>query len=354
MRLLAILLALLMAAPASAHPAPFSYLDLRYDQDGLGGTLAVHEIDLAHELRIADPALLKDEEYLEHALPEIGPVLAARIRLAGDGPLDIQWTGIEPMPGRDAVRLTFRVAGKPGGKLTYDSDLFPYDPQHQTFVNIYDGEALQQQWIVSAGSAPRVFYRGNAEGAAQVLRTFVPSGAEHIWIGPDHLLFLLGLLLFGGGWRRLVGIVTAFTVGHSITLSLAALELVSPPAWLVEPAIALTIVVVGADNLMRGEGRDIRIWLAGVFGLVHGFGFAAVLREFGLPPEALGWSLFGFNLGVELGQLAVVLPLAVVLGALWRQRPRAARQIATYGSIVVIAGGVYWFVERAFFPGGIL
>jgi len=354
LRLLAILLALLIAAPASAHPAPFSYLDLRYDKDGLGGTLAVHEIDLAHELRIADPALLKDEEYLEHTLPEIGPVLAARIRLAGDGPLEIQWTGIEPMPGRDAVRLTFRVAGKPGGKLTFDSDLFPYDPQHQTFVNIYDGEQLQQQWIVAAGSAPQVFYRGNAEGAGQVLRTFVPSGARHIWIGPDHLLFLLGLLLFGGTWRRLAGIVTAFTVGHSITLSLAALDLVAPPAWLVEPAIALTIVVVGADNLMRGEGRDIRMWLAGAFGLIHGFGFAAVLKQFGLPGEALGWSLFGFNLGVEIGQLAVVVPLALLLGLLWRKRPALARQIATGGSIVVIAGGVYWFVERVFFPGGIL
>ena len=112
--------------------------------------------------------------------------------------------------------------------------------------------------------------------------------------------------------------------------------------------------MVGADNLMRGEGRDIRMWLAGAFGLIHGFGFAAVLKQFGLPGEALGWSLFGFNLGVEIGQLAVVVPLALLLGLLWRKRPALARQIATGGSIVVIAGGVYWFVERVFFPGGIL
>lgn len=352
--LLALLPALLLAAPASAHPVPFSYLDLRYDADGLGGTLTVHEIDLAHELGVEDPALIEDAHYLTDATGQIGWILGQRMELAGDAPLDIEWTAIEPLPDRDSVKLYFRVTGPTGGKLTFDSDLFPYDPQHQTFVNIYDGENLQQQWIVAAGSAPHVFYRGNAAGAVQVLRTFVPSGAQHIWIGPDHLLFLLGLLLFGGTWRRLIGIVTAFTVGHSITLSLAALDLVAPPASLVEPAIALTIVVVGADNLMRGEGRDIRMWLAGAFGLIHGFGFAAVLKEFGLPPEALGWSLFGFNLGVEIGQLAVVVPLALLLGWLWRKRPPLARQIATGGSIVVVAGGVYWFVERVFFPGGIL
>jgi hypothetical protein len=113
-------------------------------------------------------------------------------------------------------------------------------------------------------------------------------------------------------------------------------------------------VVVGADNLLRGEGRDLRPWLAGAFGLIHGFGFASVLREFGLPPEALGWSLFGFNVGVELGQLAVVIPFALLLGWLWNRHPLRARQLATAGSVAVIAAGGYWFVERTFFPGGIL
>jgi hydrogenase/urease accessory protein HupE len=353
-RFLAFLLALTLAAPAQAHPAPFSYLDLRYEGEALEGTLTIHDIDIAHELAIDDPAELRDPHHLIHRLEEIGALVEGRMRLQGSEPLDLEWTYVEPLENDDAMRLYFRATGPRGGTLTYDSNLFPYDPQHQTFVNVYEDDGLAQQWIVSAGSEPQMFYRGNAAGALSVLGTFVPSGVHHILIGPDHILFLVGLLLFGGSARRLVMIVTAFTIGHSITLSLAALDLVTPPGWLIEPAIALTIVVVGADNLLRGEGKDLRMWLAGVFGLIHGFGFAFVLREFGLPSEALGWSLFGFNLGVELGQLALVVPLAFILGALWRRRPKVARQIATVGSIVVIAGGSYWFIERVFFPGGIL
>jgi hydrogenase/urease accessory protein HupE len=182
------------------------------------------------------------------------------------------------------------------------------------------------------------------------MRTFVPSGIQHILIGPDHILFLIGLLLLGGGWKALVRIVSAFTFGHSITLSLAALGIVSPPARLIEPAIALSIVFVGADNLIRGSGRDVRAWIALVFGLVHGFGFANVLREFGLPREALGWSLFSFNVGVEIGQLAIVLVVATLLAALRRRSDAIGYRVAYAGSVVVIAAGSYWFVERVLFP----
>jgi hypothetical protein len=158
------------------------------------------------------------------------------------------------------------------------------------------------------------------------------------------------LLLLGGTWVALVRIVTAFTVGHSVTLSLAALNVMSPPASVIEPAIALSIVFVGADNLVRGDGRDLRAWVALVFGLVHGFGFANVLREFGLPAEALGWSLFSFNVGVEIGQLAIVLLVASMLASVRRYSDRLRYVVAFAGSIVVIAAGIYWFVERVFFP----
>jgi hypothetical protein len=351
LRRLALLLALLLAAPAGAHPVPFSYLDLRLGGQGLSGTLTVHQYDLAHEFALPDATMAQDARFLESRRPSIEALFEGRTHLSGTQPLRLAWTGIAPLPERDAVRLTFRVPGPVGGKLTYSGGLFPYDPKHQTFVNIYDQGRLEEQWITNAASAPRVYYRGNAQGAIAVLETFVPAGAHHIWIGPDHLLFLLGLLLLGGNWKRLLGIVTAFTVGHSITLSLAVLKVVVLPSWLVEPAIALTIVTVGFDNLVRREGRDIRILLAGVFGLIHGFGFAAVLQEFGLPREALGWSLFGFNGGVELGQLAVVLPLALGLGLLWRTRPGLARRVATAGSVVVVAVGSYWFVQRTIFAG---
>src|SRR5690606_18376636 len=139
-----------------------------------------------------------------------------------------------------------------------------------------------QQWLFDASSPPRTFYTGTIGGVGAVFGTFVPSGAHHVLIGPDHVLFLIGLILLGGSLRRLVLIVTAFTVGHSVTLALAALSILSPPAWIIEPLIALSIVIVGLDNLLRGrgsdEGRDLRSLFALLFGLVHGFGFAFVLR----------------------------------------------------------------------------
>jgi hydrogenase/urease accessory protein HupE len=189
----------------------------------------------------------------------------------------------------------------------------------------------------------------------------VASGVHHILIGPDHILFLLGLLLLGGGLRRLALIITAFTVGHSVTLSLAATGLVQIAPRLVEPAIALSIVIVGLDNLLTAPAlntahsaavqRDLRPWLAGVFGLIHGFGFATVLLEFGLPRSALGWSLASFNVGVELGQLAIVLPVAALLELLRRHSRYATQWVVRLGSAIVIVAGAWWFVQRVWFTG---
>ena len=131
---------------------------------------------------------------------------------------------------------------------------------------------------------------------------------------------------------------------------MAALGIVSPPARLIEPSIALSIVFVGTDNPVRGGGRDVRAWIALAFGLVHGFDFANVLREFGLPQEALGWSLFSFNVGVEIGQLAIVLVVATLLAAIRQWDDVTVYRVAYAGSVVVILTGSYWFVERVFFP----
>jgi hydrogenase/urease accessory protein HupE len=185
------------------------------------------------------------------------------------------------------------------------------------------------------------------------MKVFIPAGVHHILIGPDHILFLIGLLLLGGSLGKLVRIITAFTIGHSITLSLAALDIVTLPAALVEPAIALTIIIVGADNLLRGQGRDLRFWMALAFGLIHGFGFASVLKDFGLPQSALGWSLFSFNVGVEIGQLAVVVVVASLLAAIRQYSPKVGQRVAVAGSVVVIGAGAYWFVERIMSAGGI-
>lgn len=336
----------------SAHPAPFSFLDVVIRDNSIEGTLVLHVVDLAHDLAI-DPAdrLLAPGE-AARVRDRIVALIAPRITFRTDHVLPIAWLGIEPAADRHAVLIRFETPGKRPGALSIRSRMFPYDPVHQTFVNVYEDDKLRQQMIFGADRAEYVYYTGTTQGTLAVMRTFIPSGVHHILIGPDHLLFLIGLLLLGGTWVALVKIVTAFTLGHSLTLSLAALNIITPSSRIIEPAIALSIIFVGADNLVRGSGRDVRAWVALVFGLVHGFGFANVLREFGLPAEALGWSLFSFNLGVEIGQLAVVMLVTTALATIRRRSDAVGYRVAWAGSLVVIAAGAYWFVERVFFPGG--
>ena len=340
------------AAPVFAHPAPFSYLDVVFRNEGIEGTLVVHVIDVAHELGIP-PEQVMDEALVQRERQRIGGILAPRLELRAGQQLSIQWQSVELLRDEQALRFRYRIPDQYPGALTIDTNLFPYDPLHQTFINVYEEGELRQQVIFNAETEPHTYYLGTTQGAVEVMKTFIPSGTHHILIGPDHILFLIGLLLLGGTWGALVKIVTAFTIGHSITLSLAALDVVSPPASIIEPAIALSIVFVGADNLVRGDGRDLRAWVALVFGLVHGFGFANVLREFGLPREALGWSLFSFNFGVEIGQLFVVLLVASLLAAIRRRNQLLGSRVAVAGSIVVIAAGTYWFVQRVFFPAAV-
>jgi hydrogenase/urease accessory protein HupE len=359
------------AAPTAAHPAPFSFLDLRIVASGVEGALVVHDFDVAHEVGIGSPESLRDLAVAEQYRDVLTRLMEARIGITLDGAHHaVAWTGYETLPDRQSLRLTFWMGTAAPGRLHIAPALFPYDPTHQTFVNVYEGGDLRHQAILDQQRGGMDYYAGSWQGTAAVLGVFVPAGIEHIMIGPDHILFLVGLLLLGGSGWRLATIVTAFTIGHSITLSLAALDIVSPPAALVEPVIALSIVFVGADNLLvqrearaaarggpatpRGSAgaRDIRPWVAGVFGLVHGFGFASVLREFGLPGTALGWSLFSFNVGVEIGQLAIVLGVAAALAGVNRRNPLLGQRLILAGSVSVIAAGGYWFIERVFLAGG--
>jgi hydrogenase/urease accessory protein HupE len=349
-----LLTVLLAARPAAAHPVPFSYLDLRLQSDAIDGTLVVHVIDAAHDLNVTPPERLLEPAFASQSLSALASLLTRRLTVAADHQtLAASWSAIEPLPQRQSVRLRLRFPlPAPPGDVTVTALLFPYDPAHQTFLNIYEGSALTQA-ILDGGRQQFEYFTGTRQGAVAVIRKFVPSGIHHILIGPDHLLFLVGLLLLGGTIRQLAFVVTAFTVAHSITLSLAALNIVTPPVRIIEPAIALSIVYVGADNLLVREGRDVRAWIAFAFGFIHGFGFANVLREMDLPTRALGWSLFSFNIGVEIGQLFVVVAVASALAALRARSEEAGRQLAVAGSIVVIAAGAFWFIQRVFFPGGI-
>ena len=371
MRRLPLVLALLLcAADAGAHPAPFSYLDLRLNASEVSGTLVVHDLDAAHDLKVASGESLLDAAVAAKYRDPLVALLSPRFTVAFDGtPVAIDWGAIDVVPERQSVRLSFTIALPPPGRVAIDAYLFPYDPIHQTFINIYENDQLTLQAILDASRRRVEYFGGTTQGRIAVIRTFVLSGIEHIMIGPDHILFLIGLLLLGGTFATLAIIVTAFTAGHSITLSLAALDILSPPTYFIEPLIALTIVVVGADNLLVLRDKasraphappapqapqapkapsDIRAWLAAGFGLVHGFGFAYVLKEFGLPQGALGWSLFAFNLGVEIGQLLIVLVVAGALVFVRSRSERGAQTIATLGSVAVIAAGVYWFIERVF------
>jgi hydrogenase/urease accessory protein HupE len=336
------------AWPVHAHPAPFSYLDLRLVDARLEVTVVVHVLDVAHELNVPETDLVEASGVEPHARA-IVELLRPRLQVFADGtPLrDGEWTSPEIVPERHGLRLRVLYAlPAPPGIVRVSAFLFPYDPIHQTFVNVYERDALVSQAILSADRQQIEHYTGTRQGTLAVIRTFVPSGVHHILIGPDHLLFLFGLLLLGGSLRHLILVVSAFTVAHSITLSLAALDILAPPESIVEPAIALSIIYVGADNLTVREGRDMRIWIAFAFGLIHGFGFAYVLREMDLPARALGWSLFSFNLGVEIGQVAVVVAVATALAAIRARSEIAGQRLAVAGSVFVIAAGTFWFVER--------
>ena len=340
------------ATPAGAHDAPFSFLDLRLGDRGLDGTFTAHVYDLAHELGDERPESLLEASRAAAARDSLVAVLAPRLAVRADGrALELAWGDAIPDPTRKGVTIQVHAdwAALPG-RLEVEGRLFPYDPQHETYVNLYEDGALRLQALFDARTDRVRHYTGTRQGLLAVLGTFTAAGIHHIFIGPDHILFVIGLLLLGGRVSRLFKIITAFTVAHSITLALATLGIVSPPARVIEPLIALSIVLVGIENL-RARGRpgappDRRLALAFLFGLVHGFGFASVLAEFGLPQPALAPSLFAFNFGVEIGQACIVAAVAPLLLALHGRAPQVARRVAVVGSWGVVIAGAFWFSQR--------
>lgn len=341
----------MLAATSLAHPVPFSYFDLRLGDGRLEGTLTAHLNDLSHDLAVSPPESLLNQGLVDSKREAILELLRSGLKLTADGtPLEIELVRIEPLADRTAVAFHLRfVPQSYPGTVNLQCTLFSYEPEHQTFLNVYESDTLVDQEIFSKDRTTLDYYSGGRLLAVGILKKFIPAGVYHIFAGPDHILFIIGLLLLGGSLKRLLTIVTAFTLAHSITLSLAALDIVNPPGRLIEASIALSIVFVGIDNLMVGEkGRDVRVWVAFFFGLVHGFGFASVLREFGLPAKALGWSLFSFNVGVEIGQIVIVVIVATLLTAIRTRNPVLARRIVVVGSSIVVAAGSYWFIERVF------
>jgi hypothetical protein len=237
---------------------------------------------------------------------------------------------------------------------------FDIDPQHKGLLRLeYQGQSRTA--IFSPEKASQQFTLAKSSKFAQFI-DYVKEGVWHIWIGFDHILFLLALLLPAVAYRKyrtwlavnafktafwnVLKIVTAFTIAHSITLTLATLGVVSLPSRLVESVIAASVVAAALNNVLPIFSE--RRWaIAFAFGLVHGFGFASVLSDLGLPQDALILALVGFNLGVEIGQLAIVavfLPFAYAL----RYTLVYRRLILLGGSLLIALLAAVWFVERAF------
>jgi len=363
--LFAILLAL-AASPAFAHKPSDSYLALRVEGAEVRGQwdIALRDLDFAIGLDDnGDGSITWGELKGHHA--DIAAYALARLKLrSGGADCPARATGFWVDDHSDGAYSVMRFSATCAAAvktLEASYSLFAdLDPQHKGLLRLEYGSGTRTG-IFSPERATQRFELAKFTRFVQ----FVDYGREgvwHIWVGFDHILFLLSLLLpavlvlEGRGWRALerfppafwdvFKIVTSFTVAHSITLSLAALGVISLPSRLVESAIAASVVLAALNNIVPLVHH--RRWMvAFAFGLIHGFGFASVLRDLGLPKDALLLALVGFNLGVEVGQLAIVsafLPIAYGLRASWFYR----RLVFIGGSLAIVAVAAIWFIERAF------
>lgn len=365
--LLLLWLAGIAHAQHAGQEARESSLSLSVDNASLRGEWKVALLDLDAALALdANRDGQFDWPEIENRREDIEDYLESHLRVLADG----------ADPGIRFDKLTFGTqhgepfilselsATAPDAIDSLDIDytlLFEQRPEHRGNLKvIWQGRGSHHAVITSPGGA-NVFTRATA--ASKGFVELLQSGVWHIWIGYDHVLFLLVLLIpavfqrtatgreaaadFSGPFARVVLIVSAFTVAHSITLTCAALQLIVLPSRLVESAIAISVVIAALVNLMPRTAGATGVWVAFGFGLLHGFGFANVLSEVDAEGEPLWRTLLGFNLGVEIGQLAIVavfLPIAYLL-----RNTRFYRTGVLYGgSSAAALCAMFWFWQRAF------
>ena len=341
-------LALAWTLPGGAHDEPTSFIDIRLSSVGMEVGVTASVTDLAHDLPGVEPAMLLEPATIAAQRQALTDIVTSRLKITAAGErLALGLRDSTPIPDkRDLQLVLFHAWTAAPAELRVETLLFPYDPRHRTFVNVYVGDKVIQQDILHAGSQVTEIRTTNHQGIAGVVGQYVKEGIHHIFIGPDHILFVVGLMLLGGSLGRLLKIVTAFTIAHSITLGLATFGLLTPPASIVEPVIALSIVCVGIHAFIGKKGNDPRLLFAFCFGLIHGFGFANVLQEMLLPREALGWSLFAFNAGVEIGQACIVLAIVPVLAGLRQWRTTVADRVVASAALCITTAGAFWFFQR--------
>tara|TARA_B100000315_G_scaffold65222_1_gene59191 strand:- start:1764 stop:2825 length:1062 start_codon:yes stop_codon:yes gene_type:complete len=244
---------------------------------------------------------------------------------------------------------------KTAGELFYHTSLF-FDESPTAGQLVFITGMKQKTPPLLNAKTPKISITGRPPTFMETTTRFVASGIEHIFIGFDHIAFLVALLLWARRIWSVVKVVTAFTIAHTITLTLATLDIVTLPSSFVEAAIAGTIIYVAAENFFRRE-VETRWLVTFILGLVHGFGFASVLKNFGLPDNALVTALAMFNVGVEIGQIAIVgicLPIILTVDyVIVRNAPNAPNNRRNPAFVYLASGGilllgVYWFVERVF------
>lgn len=344
---------LLWPDPGMAHNTRLSSSQLSISGPNVEGVLEINGLDLEVALSIElntpegqvspESAAANQTRVFEYLLAKAGPTQSGGQRCKG--------TGESLATKGDHVLASLRWTCKAGPPESFETTLFQeIDPAARHMVTA-SGDA--RAFALLGVSNTKVRLARAEPGLREVLWRYFVAGVEHIAIGYDHIAFLIAVILWGRKFWPLAAVVTAFTVAHSITLSLAVLNVVQLPSQLVEAMIALSIVYVASENFFV---RDIgRRWIVTfLFGLIHGFGFASVLREYGIPQERIGWALASFNVGVEAGQLVIVsLAFAAIFltGRIWKDASldSAHRKRFVWSvSAIILALGIYWAVDRIF------
>lgn len=358
---------LFFAMSGHAHIASNGFLSLKTDGAKLQGSLelALRDAELAvgvdvdHDSKVTwgelrgQQALLQSyvRTHLEFSNDKEICALnfqPLKINARVDG--NYAWLPFEAHCGADGASLVIRYRLLDG-----------IDPSHRGLLTFISGGVAQTAVLDS--SRPQPFFLGHASRTRAFFQ-YLQAGIWHILSGIDHLLFLLSLLLPAvlmrrqGEWQsvsngraafiNILKVVTAFTLAHSVTLSLAAFDVIRLPSRLTESVIAASIIVAAVNNIFPLV-TEARARIAFAFGLLHGFGFASVLADMGLPSGARLLSLVAFNLGIELGQLWVVIAVMPAVYAL-RNTVIYRRAVLPWGSVAIAGLALVWFVQRAFLP----